>query len=79
MKETKVKQGRDIVDQKDTENIIMFSPPFPKRLTLIKPLVSSDFDLIGELKDICIKIPFLQDIQDIPMYVKTIKELCGKK
>ena len=26
-----------------------------------------------------IKIPFLQAIQDIPIYVKTIKELCVKK
>jgi len=38
-----------------------------------------DFDLVGELKNPCIKIPLLQAIQDIPIYAKTIKELCVKK
>lgn len=27
----------------------------------------------------CIKIPLLQAIRDIPIYAKTIKELCGKR
>jgi len=34
---------------------------------------------LGELKNLYIKIPFLQAIQDIPIYAKTIKELCVKK
>ena len=34
---------------------------------------------MGELKHLCIKIPLLQAIQDIPIYAKTIKELCIKK
>lgn len=38
-----------------------------------------DFDILSELKNICIKIPLLQAIQDIPIYAKTIKELCIKK
>ena len=38
-----------------------------------------DFDLLGELKNLCIKIPLLQVIQDIPIYAKTIKELCVRK
>lgn len=37
------------------------------------------FDLIWELKNIFTKIPLLQAIQDIPIYAKTIKELCVKK
>ena len=37
-----------------------------------------DFDILGELKNICVKIPLLQPIQDIPIYEKTIKELCTK-
>jgi len=43
------------------------------------PIEHPDFDLLGELKNICIKIPLLQAIQDIPIYAKTIKELCIKK
>jgi hypothetical protein len=31
------------------------------------------------LKKLCVKIPLLQAIQDIPIYVKTVRELCLKK
>jgi hypothetical protein len=34
---------------------------------------------LNELKNISIKIPLLQAIKDIPIYAKTIKELCNKK
>lgn len=44
-----------------------------------RPIEYPDFDLLGELKNICIKIPLLQAIHDIPIYAKTIKELCIKK
>ena len=44
-----------------------------------RPLEQPNFDLLGELKNLCIKIPLLQAIQDIPIYAKTIKELCIKK
>ena len=33
---------------------------------------------MNELKSICIKIPLLQAIKDIPIYSKVIKELCIK-
>jgi hypothetical protein len=31
------------------------------------------------LKNICVKIPLLQAIKDIPIYIKVVKELCIKK
>ena len=31
---------------------------------------------MDELNNICVKIPLLQDIKDIPIYSKVIKELC---
>ena len=71
--ETKIEQGRDTIDQKDPENLIISSPLFPERLTLPKPIVSLDSYLLRELKNLCIKIPLLQAIQDIPIYAKTIK------
>ena len=43
-----------------------------------RPIEYLDFNLLGELKNICIKIPLLYAIQDIPIYSKTIKELCAK-
>jgi hypothetical protein len=46
---------------------------------IAKPTVYPNFDIVGELKNLCVKIPLLQDLQDIPIYAKTIKELCEKK
>lgn len=54
------------------------SPSFPKRFNVIKPFVYSNFDLVGELKKLCIKILILRDIWDVSIYVKSIKELCVK-
>jgi hypothetical protein len=34
---------------------------------------------MNELKNVCVKIPLLQAIRDVPIYAKTIKELCIKK
>eukprot|EP00253_Pinus_taeda_P005707 PITA_05707 len=77
--DTKIKQGEDIDQHKDLEKLIVTSPPFPKRLTIPKPILYLDFDLVGELKSLCVKTPLLQAIQDIPIYAKMIKELCVKK
>ena len=42
-------------------------PPFPERLVIEKPVVHPKYNLLNELKNICIKIPILQDITDIPI------------
>jgi hypothetical protein len=57
----------------------MPSPPFPERLMIEKPVVYPNFDIVGELKNLYIKIPLLQALQNIPIYAKMIKELCGRK
>lgn len=44
-----------------------------------KPIVHHEFDLISELRNVCIKVPLLQAIKDIPIYAKIIRELCVKK
>ena len=38
------------------------SPPFPEKLIISRPFEYPDFDLLGELKNLCIKIPLLQAI-----------------
>ena len=43
-----------------------------------KPVVYPEYDILNELKNICVKIPLLQAIKDIPIYSKVIKELCIK-
>ena len=72
-------QRENTVKQKSHEQTITSSPPFPERLITPHPIKYLDFSLLGELKNICVKIPVLQAIQDIPIYAKTIKELCTKK
>jgi hypothetical protein len=54
-------------------------PPYLERLSFKKPIIHSEFDLINELRNACIKFPLLHVIKDIPIYAKTIRELCLKK
>jgi hypothetical protein len=35
-------------------------PPYLERLNLEKPIISSEFDFLAKLKNVCIKIPLLQ-------------------
>ena len=53
-------------------------PPFPKRL--IHPIqhTPEETELLGELKNLCVKILLLQAIKDVPIYNKLIKEKCLK-
>jgi hypothetical protein len=37
------------------------------------------FNLLGELQNLHVKIPLLQAIRDVPIYVKTVRDLCIKK
>jgi hypothetical protein len=53
--------------------------PYPKILAIEKPTIRPEFDILNELKNICVKIPLLQAIKDIPIYNKVIKELFIKK
>ena len=53
-------------------------PPFPERLVIEKPVVHPEYDILNELKNICVKIPLLQAIKDIPIYKKVINEICIK-
>jgi hypothetical protein len=74
-----IRQGRNIVKSQDSDKDAIPSPLFPKRLMIVKPTVYPYFDIVGELMNLYIKIPLLQALQDIPIYTKTTKELCGRK
>lgn len=60
-----------------------FAPPFPKRLQVDRgvenKIMLPNYDFLDELKNVCIKIPLLQAIKEIPILTKTIKELSIKK
>ena len=55
------------------------SPPYPERLAIEKPVVSTEFNLEAKLKNLCVRIPLLQAIKDIPIYAKTVRDLCLKR
>ena len=46
------------------------TPPYPERLAMENPIVSPEFNLEAELKNICVWIPLLQAIKDILIYAK---------
>ena len=56
---TEIKQGEEIEQHEDPKKITTTFPPFPERLTIPKTIVYLDLDLVGKLKNICIKIPLL--------------------
>lgn len=72
-------QVENTVEQKSHDQTITYSPPSLERLIIPRSIEYPDFDILGELKNLRVKIPLLQAIQDIPIYAKTIKELCKKK
>lgn len=62
------------------KTIMTQTPPYLERLVEQRIQMSLlEFDILDELKNTYVKIPLLQEIKYIPIYVKTIKELCTKK
>ena len=53
-------------------------PPFPERLFGTTQPTPEETELLGELKQLCVKIPLLQAMKDVPIYNKMIKEKCFK-
>jgi len=53
-------------------------PAFPEILTHPVHHTLEENELLGELKNLCVKILLLQAIKDIPIYKSLIKEKCFK-
>ena len=51
-------------------------PPFPKRLSGTTQPTPEETELLGELKQLCVKIPLLQAIKDMHIYNRLIKDKC---
>jgi hypothetical protein len=77
----------DVIIQKNQEpkipqnepSQIMKVPPYLDQLVIEKPTTRLEFDILNELKNICVKSPLLQAIKDILIYSKVVKKLCIKK
>jgi hypothetical protein len=53
--------------------------PFPERLALTKMPEPPAFNLLGELQNLYVKIPLLQALRDVPIYARTMRDICVKK
>ena len=70
-------QKDTFIDTQPTQ--LIREPPYPKILMLPKVVGQPQFNLLGELKNLYVKIPLLQDLQDVPIYARTIQDLCTRK
>ena len=55
------------------------APPYPERLALERSVVPFENSIETKLKNLCVKIPLLQAIRDIPIYAKIVRKLFLKK
>jgi hypothetical protein len=53
------KQGGNTVESQDPNKDATPSPPFPKILMIAKPVIYPNFNVVGELKNLYVKIPLL--------------------
>jgi hypothetical protein len=54
-------------------------PPYPQWLIIEKDVPKPYFDYLGELHNLYVQIPMLQALKEIPIYAKTIRDMCLKK
>jgi len=64
------------VDEDKEESEPKAIPPFPKRLFGTTQHTPEETELLGELKQLCVKIPLLQAIKYVPINNSLIKEKC---
>ena len=68
---------REVEEEREERNLKV-NPPFPKRLAQPLQPTPEETELLGELKNLCVKIPLLEAIKDVPIYNKLINEKCFK-
>ena len=55
-----IEEEGNIVESQDPDKDATPSPPFLEILMIAKPIVYLNFNIVGELKNLYIKIPLLQ-------------------
>ena len=70
-------QNNTCIDKQPTQ--LIREPPYPERLMLPKVVGQPQFNILGELKNLYVKIPLLEALQDVPIYAKTVQDLCTRK
>ena len=59
-------QKDTFIDTQPTQ--LIREPPYPERLILLKVVGQPQFNLLGELKNIYVKIPLFQALHYVPIY-----------
>jgi hypothetical protein len=54
-------------------------PPYPERINLSKSVTPPGYNLITELKNVCITIHLLHALKDVPIYAKMVRKFYLKK
>jgi hypothetical protein len=65
-----IKQGGNTFESQDPDKDATPSPLFPEILMIEKPGIYPNFDIVGKLKNLYVKIPLLWALQCIPIYAK---------
>jgi hypothetical protein len=76
--ETKEHDVPEKVQSSSNNAVETATPPFPKRLALTKTPEPPTFNLLGELQNLYVKIPLLQALRDVPIYARTMRDICVK-
>jgi hypothetical protein len=77
--ETKEHDAPEEVQSSSNNAAEIEKPPFPERLALTKTPEPPAFNLLGELQNLYVKIPLLQALRDVPIYARTMRDICVKK
>jgi hypothetical protein len=64
------------VQKLKNNNPVLRDPPYPKSLNQDILSIQPKFDFLGELKNVCFKIPLFQAIKDVTIYSKEVREIC---
>jgi len=59
--------------------IVTKDPPYPQRLVEPRMTSQPETDFLKELQNLCVRIPLLQALKEVPIYAKIVTDLCIKK
>ena len=78
-KEKSSNNNVETIESSSNKTTEVVEPPFPEHLALTKTLEPPAFNLLREMQNLYVKIPLLQALRDVPIYARTVRDICIKK
>eukprot|EP00253_Pinus_taeda_P010407 PITA_10407 len=78
-KEKSSNNNTETVESSSNKTAQIAEPPFPECPAITKTFEPPAFNLLGELQNLYVKIPLLQALRDVPIYARTVRDICIKK